>query len=57
MPNIEATMVGESPLGKCPECGEWCSLDEVVGRLHYFELEHCGFRWALMPKFSYQEKK
>jgi len=57
MPAVEATKVGEVSVGKCPECGEWCALDEVVGRLHYYELEHCGLRYALMPKFAHQGKK
>jgi predicted nucleic acid-binding Zn ribbon protein len=52
MPDIEATLMNDVPLGKCPECGAWTRLDEVNGKLHYYELEHCDKRYALMPKFK-----
>jgi len=50
MPDIEATKVGETPVGKCPECSEWCALDEIVGKPHLYELEHCSKRYALCAK-------
>jgi len=50
MPDIEATLINDTALGKCPECKSWCALDEVHGKAHDYELEHCDNRWALLRK-------
>jgi predicted ATP-dependent serine protease len=50
MPEIEATLISDMPLGKCPECKSWCALDEVYGKAHRYELEHCDKRYALMQR-------